>query len=219
MLAIVGALAAGYYFAMRPVTLRIAVGPPNSDDVKVVQALTQAFAQHHAYVRLRPVQTDGATASAERSPKARSISPSSAAISTCRRTRRLWRPCARTSWCCGCRRGKGKGKKAGPKITKIAQLAGRRVGVVGRTQANVNLLKVILQQYGVDPAKVEIMQFPANEAAEAIRNQKADAYLAAGPVNSKITADAIAASTQGWRHADLPRHRFGGGDRAEPSHL
>jgi hypothetical protein len=68
--------------------------------------------------------------------------------------------------------------------------------VVGRTQANVDLLKVILQQYGVDPAKVEIVQFPANEAVEAIRSQKADAYLAAGPVNSKITADAIAASVK-----------------------
>jgi hypothetical protein len=58
------------------------------------------------------------------------------------------------------------------------------------------LLKVILQQYGVDPAKVEIIQFPANEAADAIRSQKADAYLAAGPVNSKITAEAIAASVK-----------------------
>ena len=106
---------------------------------------------------------------------------------------RPWRPCARTSPCCGCLAAR-KGKKTGPKITKIAQLAGRRIGVVGRTQANVNLLKVILQQYGVDPSKVEIIQFPANEVAEAIRNQKADAYLAAGPVNSKITADAIAAS-------------------------
>ena len=80
---------------------------------------------------------------------------------------------------------KGTGKKPGAKITKIAQLAGHRVGVVGRTQANVNLLKVILQQYGVDPTKVDIVQFPAPEAAEAIRNQKADAYLAAGPVNSR----------------------------------
>src|SRR5439155_5956418 len=91
---------------------------------------------------------------------------------------------------------KAKGKKAAPKITKIAQLAGRRIGVVGRTQANVNLLKVILQQYGVDPAKVEIIQFPATEAAEAIKAQRADAYLAAGPVNSKITSEAIAASTK-----------------------
>src|SRR6202011_5508019 len=91
---------------------------------------------------------------------------------------------------------KAKGKKAGPKITKIPQLSGHRIGVLGRTQANVNLLKVILQQYGVDPNKVEIVQFPAGESADAIRNQKADAYLAAGPVNSKITADAIAASTR-----------------------
>jgi TRAP-type uncharacterized transport system substrate-binding protein len=89
-----------------------------------------------------------------------------------------------------------KGKKSGPKITRIPQLAGRRIGVVGRTQANVNLLKVILQQYGVDPGKVEIVQFPASEAADAIHKQKADAYLAAGPVNSKITADAINASTR-----------------------
>ena len=43
VLAIVGTLAAGYYFAMRPVTLRIAVGPANSDDLKVVQTLAQAF--------------------------------------------------------------------------------------------------------------------------------------------------------------------------------
>ena len=112
---------------------------------------------------------------------------------------------------------KGKGRKAGPKITKIAQLAGRRIGVVGRTPANVSLLKVILQQYGVDPNKVEIVQFPAGEVADAIHNQKADAYLAAGPVNSKITADAIACLDARRRNADLPRDRFGRGDCAKPS--
>jgi len=65
VLAIIGALVSTYYFAMRPVTLKIAVGPANSEDVRVVQALTQAFTQSHAYVRLRPVQTDGAVASAD----------------------------------------------------------------------------------------------------------------------------------------------------------
>jgi NMT1-like family len=91
---------------------------------------------------------------------------------------------------------KVKGKKSAARITKIAQLTGHRIGVVGRTPANVNLLKVILQQYGIDPNKVEIVQFPATEIADAIRSQRADAYLAAGPINSKITADAIAASTK-----------------------
>ena len=38
-----------------------------------------------------------------RSRTARPISPSSAAISTCRKMRRPWRRCARTSRCCGCR--------------------------------------------------------------------------------------------------------------------
>jgi TRAP transporter TAXI family solute receptor len=197
LLAIFGALAGGYYFAMRPVTLRVAVGPANSDDVKVVQALTQAFAQAHGYVRLRPIQTDGAAASAQSLADSKAdlaiirgdldVPKNAQAVATLRKNVAvLWVPPP----------ARGKGKKAGAKITKISQLAGRRVGVVGRTQANVNLLKVILQQYGVDPNKVEIVQFPIAEAAEAIRNQKADAYLAAGPVNSKITAEAIAASTR-----------------------
>jgi TRAP transporter TAXI family solute receptor len=199
ILAVVGALAGGYYFAMRPVTLKIAVGPQNSDDVRVVQALTQAFNQNHSYVRLRPVQTEGASESATALAEGKvdlaiirgdlDVPKNAQAVATLRKNVAvLWVPPAP--------KGKAKAKKAGPKITKIAQLSGRRVGVVGRTPANINLLKVILQQYGVDPSKVEIVQFPANEAAEAIRNQKADAYLAAGPVNSKITAEAIAASTK-----------------------
>jgi TRAP transporter TAXI family solute receptor len=192
-LALMGAVAGTYYFAMRPVILRIAVGPPNSDDVKVVQTLTQAFAHNH--VRLRPTQTEGATASAAALGEGKAdlaiirgdldVPKNAQAVATLRKNVAvLWVPPG------------AKGKKAGPKITKIQQLAGRRIGVVGRTQANVNLLKVILRQYGVDPSKIEIVQFPASEAAEAIRNQRADAYLAAGPVNSKITTDAINASTR-----------------------
>jgi TRAP transporter TAXI family solute receptor len=197
ILAVVGALAGGYYFAMRPVTLRIAVGPANSDDIKVVQTLTQSFIQTHSHVRLRPMQTEGAAASAQALADGKAdlaivrgdldVPKNAQAVATLRKNVAvLWVPPATRI----------KGKKAGPKITKITQLAGHRIGVVGRTQANVNLLKVILQQYGVDPNKVEIVQFPAAEAADAIRNQKADAYLAAGPVNSKFTADAITASTR-----------------------
>jgi TRAP transporter TAXI family solute receptor len=195
ILAIIGAVAGTYYFAMRPVILRIAVGPANSDDLKVVQALTQAFTQAHSHIRLRPIQTDGAPASAQALADGNAdlaiirgdldVPKDAQAVATLRKNVAvLWVPPA------------AKGKKAGPKITKIAQLAGRRIGVVGRTPANVNLLRIILQQYGVDAKKVDIVQFPAGEVTDAIRNQKADAYLAAGPVNSKITMDAIAASTR-----------------------
>ena len=155
VLAIVGTVAGTCYFAMRPEILRIAVGPANSDDVKVVQALTQAFTQTRSHIRLRPIQTDGAAASAKALEEGKAdlaiirgdldVPKNAEAVATLRKNVAvLWVPPP----------AKVKGKKPGPKITKIAQLAGRRIGVVGRTPANVNLLKVILQQYGVDPGKV-----------------------------------------------------------------
>src|ERR1700682_3517244 len=126
VLAIIGALAAGYYFAVRPVTLRIAVGPPNSDDIKVVQALTQALNnQPHGQVRLRPVQTDGAAASAALLGDGKAdlaiirgdldVPKNAQAVATLRKTVAvLWVPPA----------AKGKGKKAGAEIPKIPQPAG-----------------------------------------------------------------------------------------------
>ena len=65
LMAVLGIAAAAYYFAMRPVTLKVAVGPANSDDLRVVQTLAQAFNnQRNSTIRLRPIPTDGAAASA-----------------------------------------------------------------------------------------------------------------------------------------------------------
>lgn len=196
VLALTGAVAGIYYYSMRPVVLQVAVGPANSDHAKVVQGLAQAFARSHQQIRLHPVLTDGVTASASALSNGEAdlaivrgdldVPKNAQAVATLRKSVAvLWVP----------PRPKGKNAKA-TKIKTIAQLAGHRVGVVGQTDANVNLLKVILQQYNVDPAKVDIVRFATTEVAQAIRAQKADAFLAAGPVNSKITADAIAASAR-----------------------
>lgn len=200
MLALVGAAAGTYYFAMRPVTVRIAVGPPNSDDVRVVQLMTQAFSRDHTAVRLRPVLTDGAAASATALAEGKTdfaiirgdldVPKTAQAVATLRKNVAvLWVPARPKTT-------NKTTKKAASKITKITQLAGHRVGVIGRTQANVNLLNVILQQYGVDPKKVEITQFSTSEVSEAARDQKVDAFLAAGPIQSKITLEAINASSR-----------------------
>ena len=197
VLAIVGAGAASYHLATQPEILRIAVGPANSDDIKVVQALTQAFSQAHGHVRLHPIQTDGSVASAQALAGDKvdlaivrgdlDVPKNAQAVATLRKNLVvMWVPAP----------AKDQGKKAAAKITKIVQLAGHRVGVIGRTEANVNLLKLILKQYGVDPAKVEIVQLPASEAVDAIRGQKADAYLATGAISGRATMDAIAASTR-----------------------
>src|SRR6185312_5881385 len=57
------AAASALYFALRPETLRIAVGPSGSDDQKLIQALAQTFARQKSAVRLAPIPTDGATQS------------------------------------------------------------------------------------------------------------------------------------------------------------
>src|ERR1700744_2413520 len=140
VLALIGALVAAYYFEMRPVTLRIAVGPANSDDLRVVQALTQAFTQAHSHVRLHPIQTDGASASAQALADGNvdlaiirgdlDVPKNAEAVAPLRKyVAVLWVPPAAKAG------GKSTGKKAAPKIGKISQLAGHRIGVVGRTQA------------------------------------------------------------------------------------
>lgn len=228
VLAVVGAVAGGYYFAMRPVPLRFAVGPQNSDDVRVVQALAQAFSREHNTVRLRPVLTDGALGSANALAEGKAdlavirgdleVPKNAQAVAVLRKNVAvIWVP-ARPK------------KKGATKITKISQIADKRIGIIGRTQANVNLLKVVLQQYGVDTTRLDIVQFSTSEIAEAIKDQKVDVFLAAGPVNSKITADAIAASSKdgaptflaidsaeaiaqnhaAYESADIPAGAFGG---------
>ena len=185
------------FFSWRPATLRIAVGPPGSEDVKAVQEIAQAFARERHYVRLRMVVTAGAAESAAAIGHHEAdlavvradlnLPPDALSVAIFRKNLVvLWLPNG----------GAAKGQKKESNITKVANLSGRKVGVIGKTPANVDLLKIILTESGVAPDKVEVVQFGTSDLAEAFRNQKVDAFMAVGPVDSKITADAIAATTK-----------------------
>jgi len=192
VLALIATVGGITYYVNRPVTLRIAVGPPASDDVKIVQSIAQIFANDRKYVRLRPIVTDGTTASAASLGAGTTdlaivrgdldLPKDAQAIAIIRKNFAvLWVPA-------------GKGRA----IKKIEQLAGKRIGVIGRTQANVKLLHVILSQSGVKPESVQVTQFSTYNFPDAFKNEKEkiDAFLAVGPLNSKITADAIAATAK-----------------------
>src|ERR1700757_3423511 len=58
-----GSAAVSLYLYLRPTTLRFAVGPPNSDDQKLVQTLAQTFARDRSPIRLTPITTDGSVES------------------------------------------------------------------------------------------------------------------------------------------------------------
>ena len=91
---------------------------------------------------------------------------------------------------------KGARKESKPKIKEIGDLAGHRVGVVGRTQVNATLLRVILKEAGVNPEKVAITQFNTSQVAEMVRDPAIDAFMTVGPLDSKITSDAIISTTR-----------------------
>jgi hypothetical protein len=53
---------------------------------------------------------------------------------------------------------------------------------------------VILKESGINPDKVTISQFGTNQINEMARDPSIDAFMAVGPLKSKITVDAIAAT-------------------------
>ena len=193
------AAASGLYYAFRPVTLRIAVGPPGSDDQKLVQALAQTFTRDGSSVRLKPITTEGATESiallaADKADLAIARGdlemPANAEFVAILRKNIvvLWAPSGLPA--------KGSKKQPEPKIKGIDNLAGHHVGVIGRTQANVTLLRVILTELGVNPDKVAITQFGTNQIADMTRDPAIDAFMAVGPLDSKITSEAIAVTAK-----------------------
>ena len=186
----------GYLFInWRPATLRIAVGPPGSEDASVIQEIAQAFTLERHYVRLRLVITAGAAESAE------AVGRNQADLAVVRADLNLpkdalsvavFRKNVLVLWVAKSSGPKGQKKE----IKKITDLSGRRVAIVGKTPANVDLLKIVLTESGVAPEKVEFLQVGTTEVGDVLRNEKVDALMAVGPVDSKITADAMANTTR-----------------------
>ena len=192
-----GVAAGTLYLLLRPTTLRIAVGPPGSDDQKLVQTLAQIFARDGSHIRLSPITTEGATESIALFAASKAdlavargdlnLPANAESVAILRKNVVvLWAPSGLPA--------KGSKKKPAAKINGIDELAGHRVGVIGRTQANVTLLRVILTESGVNPDKVAVTQFATNQIAEMARDPTIEAYMAVGPLDSKITKDAIAAT-------------------------
>jgi TRAP-type uncharacterized transport system substrate-binding protein len=232
LLACAGVIGIVYYFLSQPVHLKIAVGPTNSEDVRVVQAIAQQLARDHAKVRLKVLVKEGGTREARAA-----IDNNEVDLAVVRRDIGLpkdgqvvavWRknvavfivPEPEPAKAAPAAKGKKKAKAAKAakedetsKIEKIEHLMGKRLGVIGSTPANIDLLKIILSQYRIPPEKllmvatandtktrvadkVTVILLPTTNVGAAIREAKLDAILAVGPVSSAITADAISAATR-----------------------
>jgi TRAP transporter TAXI family solute receptor len=186
------------FLLLRPTTLRIAVGPSGSDDLKLIQALAQSFANDGSSVRLSVIPTAGpvdSIAVLKEGNADLAVARTDEEMPEGTESVAILRKNVVVIWAAGAAR-KAPRKAARSKIKAIDDLPGRRVGVVGRTDVNPKLLRVILKESGVDPAKVEISQFNVDQVAEMVRDPAIDAFMTVGPLDSKITSDAIVATAR-----------------------
>ena len=192
-----GLAAGALYYVLRPTTLRIAVGPAGSEDHKLVQLMAQTFARDGGAVRLLPIATEGTTESIDLFTSGKTdlavargdlnLPANAESVAILRKNVVvLWAPSGLPA--------KGSKKQPAAKIKSLDELVGHRVGVIGRSQANVTLLRGILKESGINPDKVAVSQFATDKLAEMARDQSVDAFMAVGPLKSKITVDAIAAT-------------------------
>jgi TRAP transporter TAXI family solute receptor len=193
-LLVFAAIAGAAFLLWRPTTLRIAVGPAGSDDQRLIQNLAQTFVNEGSPVRLTVISTAGAAESLgllgtgetdlavgradEEMPKG----TGSVAILR-KNVVVLWAPSGAPK--------KGGKKDTKSKIKEIADLEGHRIGVLGRTAVNINLLKVILTESGLNPDKVAVSRFSTSQITDMVKDPSIDAFMTVGPLDSKITTDAI----------------------------
>jgi TRAP transporter TAXI family solute receptor len=192
-------LAGTALFILRPTTLRIAVGPSGSDDQKLVQALAQSFARDGSPVRLSLITTAGPVDSIALLKDGKTdlaVARDDEEMPDGTTSVAILRKNVVVLWSASGPPRQGSKREAKPKIKTIDDLAGHRVGVVGRTEVNVTLFRVILTESGVNPEKVAISQFGVDQIAEMVRDPSIDAFMTVGPLDSKITADAIVATAR-----------------------
>jgi TRAP-type uncharacterized transport system substrate-binding protein len=199
-------IGASLYFESQPTTLRIAVGPANGEDARLVQGIAQQLTRDRAAIRLRPILKDSSTDSAA------AIDAGQADLAIIRRDRGYPKqglaiavlrenvvvmivPAAGSLAAGGtsAKRPKAKAKK----IEKVEQIAGRTVGVIGRGGANTDLLNLVLKQYEIPSDKVKVVSLDSDDVAAALRGHPVDVIFGAGPVTSHFFVDAIAAAGKG----------------------
>ncbi|QEL24404.1 C4-dicarboxylate ABC transporter substrate-binding protein [Bosea sp. F3-2] len=190
LLAVSGLVAAGSYYVSQPHTLRLAVGPLGSEDARMAAAFVQGLNRDKASIRLRLVLTEGSEDSARKIDAGQAdlamlrsdiAMPSTA--DTVLITRRTF-PFFITT------------KESA--IGRIADLRGRKVGVIRNPAGNLALLKRVLAQYEVRPEEVEIVSLTPDEMVQASKEKRVEAFFSINAVGSHTNNEGLRRLREAW---------------------
>lgn len=190
LLAMAGITAAVFYFVNQPKTLRLAVGPLGSEDARMAAGFVQGLNREKSAIRIRLVLTEGSEESARRIDAGQAdlaiVRPDialPAQADTALITRRSF-PFLITT--------------RETAIGRIADLRGRRVGVVRNPAGNIALLQRVLAQYEVRPEEVEIVELLPEEIVPAAREKRIDAFFSISAVGARANNEALGRLRSAW---------------------
>jgi TRAP-type uncharacterized transport system substrate-binding protein len=189
-----GLAAISIYLINRPITLRVAVGPAGADDARFLQSMTQTFARERDHVRLALIPTEGPEASlvllGDRKADL-AVARADLPMPNGSQTVAILRKNFVVLWSVP-RPAESKGHRAHVSIKALENLPGHRIAIIGNSSANPVLLQLLLAEAGIAGDKVEMVQYGIGDIATMAQDLKNDAFMAVGPLESKVTADAIA---------------------------
>jgi len=197
-LVVISGVWAAFYITTEADHLRVAAGPTNA---KFVEALSDQLAQGRHNLHLKLISAAGPQEVADdlKAGKADLAVLPSLADSTKWPVVAILRQNVMALIVPAPASGK-KGKKSA-KIEKISQLAGRRVGIVTGNEARPELLRTVLDHYGVPAAKVTVSEIDPKNIAEAIKNNQVDVLFVAGAATGSAISSAVKAAS---RNGDAP---------------
>jgi len=173
------------YYA-QPTTLRIAVGPPKSEDARLIGAIAGQLCRDRASVRLRVVETPGPEEAAA------GIDKNQADLAVVRRD--LAMPTTGQAVAILRRQVAVIVAMPGTGIEKIADLAGRKIAVIGRGRANSTLLDTILLQYDIH--QVQAVPIDPEDISAAAR-EGVEVIFATGSLTGRVLTEAVAIASRG----------------------
>lgn len=186
-------LALLFHIATAPTILRLAVGPIGSDDVRMAAAIVHSLNRERSGLRLRLVLTEGFADSARRLDRGEvelailrpdiAMPPRAGTVLITRRFLPFFVTAKRTN------------------VERIADLRGRRIGVIANSPGNtgnVALLKLVLGYYEIAAETVEIVPLEVAQVQPAVEQGRIDVMFAVGALAAGAASPGIAVVRAAW---------------------
>ena len=183
-IALIAVVALTLRFAGGPQVLKVAVGPADGDNAKLIEAIARHLERDGGRIRFVVLPVDDLAQSAKALEQGRAdlavirsdiaIPQNGATVIILHNDRVLAAP-------------------AGSTITKVTKLFKKRVGLFPATTANAALLDAILAEYEIAPETVQHIMLSGDDLATIVSQKGVDAILSVGPLRGRSIEIATAA--------------------------